>query len=162
MNNMRFDGYGYPDMNLIDNLFMQGNNNPNMNANMNMNSNMNMMVSQDLAQPYEGFIRGNLYNNLYQQYKNYRPAKLVPNNEQAELLLNVDQTSFAAHEIKLYLDIHPDDKDMINLYNQYQKLASDAIKAYEKKYGPILADSPSGTNTFSWEAYAWPWEMEEM
>ena len=51
---------------------------------------------------------------------------------------------------------------MIQLYNEYQKKASDAIKAYEKKYGPILADSPSNTNDFSWEAYAWPWEMEEM
>ena len=51
---------------------------------------------------------------------------------------------------------------MINLYNDYQKKASDAIKTYERKYGPILADSPSNTNDFSWEAYAWPWEMEEM
>ena len=30
------------------------------------------------------------------------------------------------------------------------------------RHGPILADSPSNTNDFSWEAYAWPWEMEEM
>ena len=35
--------------------------------------------------------------NLYEQYKNYRPAKLIPNNEQAELLLNVDQLTFAAY-----------------------------------------------------------------
>lgn len=160
-NNMNFNGYGYPDMNILNDLFMQDsmnfNNIPSQN---NMNSNMTM--NQDLVQPYEGYIRGNLFNNLYQQYKNYRPARLVPNNEQAELLLNVGQTSFAAHEIKLYLDIHPNDTSMIQLYNQFQKQTNDAIKAYEKKYGPILANSESAPNTFSWEAYAWPWEMEEM
>ena len=154
-NNMNFDGYGYPDMNLINNLFL-GNN-----QNNDMNQNMNMTTNQNLASPYEGFIRGNLYNNLYQQYKNYRPQRLVPNNEQAELLLNVNQTTFAAHEIRLYLDNYPNDTNMINLFNQYQKQASDAIKAYEKKYGPILQDSPSETNKFSWQAYSWPWEVEE-
>lgn len=158
-NNMNFDGYGYPDMNLLNNLIM-----PNNNVQMESQNNMNNIITtnQNLVDAYEGYIRGNLFNNLYNQYKNYRPAKLVPNNEQAELLLNVGQTTFAAHEIKLYLDIYPNDTNMINLYNQYQKQASDAIKAYEKKYGPILADSPSTTNNFSWEAYAWPWEKEEM
>lgn len=157
-NNINFDGYGYPDMSLINNLFLQGNNQNSENN----NQNINMINKQSLASQYEGFIRGNLYNNLYQQYKNYSPQRLLPNNEQAELLLNVSQTTFTAHEIRLYLDIYPNDTNMINLFNQYQKQASDAIKTYEKKYGPILQDSPSQTNNFSWEAYAWPWEMEEM
>ncbi len=158
MNNMRFDGYGYPDMNVFDQVFLQSNNNMNPAINMN-NQNMG---NQNLAQPYEGYIRGNLFNNLYQQYKNYQPARLIPNNEQAELLLNVDQITFAAHELKLYLDIHPDDKNIIRLYNNYQKMANDAINAYEKKYGPLLAHTPSKEDMFSWEAYAWPWEREEL
>lgn len=170
MNNMRFDGYGYQDMNLFNNLFMHSsnkNNNKNdinndMNSNMNQNTNMNMTTNQNLASPYEGYTRGNLYNNLYQQYKNYRPKRLVPNNEQAELLLNANQLSFAAHEIRLYLDVHPNDTNMISLYNQYQNQANEAIKTYEQKYGPILQNSLSASNTFSWEAYAWPWETEEV
>ena len=154
MNNMRFDGYGYPDMNLINNLFMSNNN-----QNLNMNNNS---MNKDLASPYEGYIKGNLYNNLYKQYKNYRPSKLAPNNEQAELLLNVNQLSFAAHEIRLYLDVYPNDTNMINLFNKYQQQANEAVKVYEQKYGPILQSSLSENNKFSWEAYAWPWEMEEM
>lgn len=157
MNNMRFDGYGYPDMNLINNMFLQSNNNMN-----NQNSNTNTGTNKDLAGPYEGYIRGNMYNNLYQQYKNYRPAKLMPNNEQAELLLNLNQLSFAAHDIRLYLDVHPNDTGMIKLYNQYQQQANNAIKTYEEKYGPILQNSLSEANKFSWEAHSWPWEMEEM
>lgn len=155
-NNMNFDGYGYQDMNLLNSIFMKSNNNQN-----HMNSNMQMQGSQDLAGPYEGYIRGNMFNNLYQQYKNYRPTKLVPNNEQGELLLNVNQLSFAAHEMRLYLDVHPNDTKMISLYNQYQQQANEAIKVYEQKYGPILQSSLSEANKFSWEAYAWPWEMEE-
>jgi len=155
-NNMNFDGYGYQDMNLLNNIFMRSNNNQN-----NMNSNMQMQVNQDLTQPYEGYIRGNMFNNLYQQYKNYRPTRLVPNNEQGELLLNVNQLSFAAHEMRLYLDVHPNDTQMISLYNQYQQQANEAIRVYEQKYGPILQSSLSDANRFSWEAYAWPWEMEE-
>jgi len=155
-NNMNFDGYGYQDMNLLNNLFMKNSNKQN-----NMNSNMQIQTNQDLAGAYEGYIRGNMFNNLYQQYKNYRPAKLVPNNEQGELLLNVNQLSFAAHEMRLYLDVHPNDTQMISLYNQYQQQANEAIRVYEQKYGPILQSSLSDANRFSWEAYAWPWEMEE-
>lgn len=146
-NNMNFNDFGYPDMNIFNNMMM-----PNQTG----------ISDRNIMPMYEGYIKGNLFNNLYDQYLNYQPSKLIPNNEQAELLLNVNQTTFAAHEVKLYLDIYPNDTGMINLYNDYQKKASDAIKTYERKYGPILADSPSNTNDFSWEAYAWPWEMEEM
>ena len=157
-NNMNFDGYGYPDMNLLGNLFMSGNNQNNNQGNINSNMNQN----KNLLEPYEAFIRGNLYNNLYQQYKNYRPARLVPNNEQAELLLNIDQLTFAAHELNLYLDIFPDNQMMIKLFNQYTEMANEAVKKYEEKYGPLTVNTQSNLDTFSWQAYSWPWEMEEM
>lgn len=163
MNNNGFNEFGYPNMNLINNMLVPNDMN-NLTNNMPDNNNLNNMINnnQKLAGPYEGFIKGNLFNNLYNQYKSYRPTRLSPNNEQAELLLNVDQTTFAAHELKLYLDVYPNDTNMINLYNEYQKIASEQIKAYERKYGPLLADSPSANNSFSWEAYSWPWETEEM
>lgn len=163
MNNNGFNEFGYPNMNLINNMLVPNDMN-NLTNNMLDNNNLNNKINnnQKLAGPYEGFIKGNLFNNLYNQYKSYRPTRLSPNNEQAELLLNVDQTTFAAHELKLYLDVYPNDTNMINLYNEYQKIASEQIKAYERKYGPLLADSPSANNSFSWEAYSWPWETEEM
>ena len=163
MNNNGFNEFGYTNMNLINNMLVPNDMN-NLTNNMPDNNNLNNKINnnQKLAGPYDGFIKGNLFNNLYNQYKSYRPTRLSPNNEQAELLLNVDQTTFAAHELKLYLDVYPNDTNMINLYNEYQKIASEQIKAYERKYGPLLADSPSANNSFSWEAYSWPWETEEM
>ena len=148
-NNLNFNNYGFPDMNVFNNTFLQP-------------SNQEVTANQNLAEAYEGFLRGNLFNNLYEQYKNYRPAKLIPNNEQAELLLNVDQLTFAAHELNLYLDIYPNDTNMIKLFNKYQEMASEAIKRYENKYGPLTLSTPSNPDTFSWQAYSWPWEMEEM
>lgn len=145
-NNSQFNNYGFPDMNTISNMFLNQNNSTN----------------QNLADAYEGFLRGNLFNNLYEQYQNYRPARLVPNNEQAELLLNVNQLNFATHELNLYLDVYPDDVNMIRLFNQYQEIASEAVKKYESKYGPLTVNSLSDPNIFSWEAYSWPWEKEEM
>ena len=139
--------YGYQDMNPHNNIFLNREN--------------QVTNNQMLAEPYDGFIKGNLFNNLYQQYKNYRPTRLIPNNEQAELLLNVDQLSFAAHELNLYLDVYPDDTNMIGLLNRYQSMADEAIKRYESKYGPLSVNTPSNNSTFSWEAYSWPWEMEE-
>ncbi|MDD6223971.1 MAG: spore coat protein CotJB [bacterium] len=151
-NNFRYDNYRYSDMNMITDLFMQSNNSQNQQINNNPN----------LAEPYEGFIRGNLFNNLYHQYRNHRPSQLVPSNEQAELLLNVDQLTFAAHELNLYLDVHPEDQNMIRLFNQYQKMANEAIERYEKKYGPLTVNTESNPDVFSWQAYSWPWEREEM
>jgi len=156
MNN-RFDfgNYNYQDMDMINEMLL--NNNVNQQPIINNN-----MKNKNLAGSYDGYIRGNLFNNLYDQYKNYRPAKLIPNNEQAELLLNVNQTTFASHDIRLYLDNNPNDREMINLFNKYQKQAQDALNEYEQRFGPINMLTESDVNMFSWAAYSWPWEMEEM
>ena len=45
----------------------------------------------DLYGPYDGFIKGILFKNLYLPYKDYEPAKLLPNNEYEEDLLNLNQ-----------------------------------------------------------------------
>lgn len=118
-------------------------------------------VGPNLYGPYEGFTKGNLFQDLYQQYKNYQPARLTPRSEQEELLLNVDQLTFAAHELNLYLDVYPDDRMMIELFNQYRTMANQAIQTYENKYGPITVNSDVLTRTpWAWESDVWPWAKE--
>lgn len=147
-NNFRYDDYRFSDMEMLN----QNQILPMQNDSTNQTAN--------LAEPYQAFVQGNLFNNLYQGYKNYRPAQIVPNNEQAELLLNVDQLCFAAHELNLYLDNYPNDQRMIQLFNKYQSMANMATQEYEKKYGPLSVTFLSEPNQFSWEAYSWPWEVE--
>lgn len=146
MNNEIYNNLPYPDMNIINEMFMNNKSNSNY----------------ELTGPYEGYLKGNMFKNLYKGYKNYNIAKLIPNNEEAEILLNLNQLSFALNDIKLYLDIHPEDKDMINIFNKYSIELKQLLNNYESKYGPIMCDTPSNDNLFSWEAYSFPWEMEEM
>ena len=118
-------------------------------------------VGPNLYGPYEGFTKGNLFRDLYQQYKNYQPARLTPRSEQEELLLNVDQLTFAAHELNLYLDVYPEDRMMIDLFNQYRTMANQAIQTYENQYGPITVNSDALTRTpWAWESDVWPWAKE--
>ena len=124
-----------------------------------MDNSNSIMMNNTLMEPFEGYIKGNLYNNLYDSYKDYKPNELIPSNEQAEMLLNINKLSFALQDIRLYLDINPNDQNMIKLFNDYQQKQENATEEYERKYGPILSDTKSQDNIFSWEEYSWPWEM---
>ena len=90
--------------------------------------------SPKLYNPYEGFIRGNLFPNLYDGYKDYKPFQINPMNEQAEMLTNIDSLGFATIDLDLYLDINPNDQNAIGLFNQYRKEKEELIKNYELKY----------------------------
>lgn len=162
--NTPFDNSNFPFTNVT-----QNNMTPlNMNTN-NMNQNfdpMHMLLPTnnnklDLATPSEAYTQGNLFNNLYVPYKNYRPMRLIPNNEQAQLLLDANQYTFAAHELRLYLDVYPTDKSLIDLFNQYISRANQAVQEYETRYGAITWNALSQPNSFSWQETPWPWEMEE-
>ena len=122
------------------------------------NTNMNNS-NQSLVTPTEGYNRGNMFANLYDQYKNYRPENLRASNEQERLFLEISRTSFAAHELNLYLDIYPNDVSMIKLFNDYREKCEQLTKEYEQKYGPLSVKSDSLNQTpFMWEKSPWPWE----
>ena len=112
-----------------------------------------------LVNPSEGYNRGNLFANLYHQYKNYRPANLRDNTEKERLFLELSRNAFAAHEVNLYLDLNPNDTSMIKLFNDYRQNANELIREYESKYGPLSVKSESLDQTpFLWEKSPWPWE----
>ncbi len=112
-----------------------------------------------LYNPYEGYLRGNLFKNLYNGYKNYQPAKLSIKNEQEEALLNIGEISFAAHDLRLYLDNFPNDKEALGLFNKYNKMEAELIKNYERRYGPIsIMSNDMKLVPFKWEQDMWPWD----
>ena len=121
-------------------------------------NNMNMN-NPNLFNPTEGFIKGNMFPNLYSGYKNYMPQRLNPRNEQEKMLYELDSISFAAHELNLYLDLHPEDQSMVTLFNDYRKKLEELTKNYESMYGPLSINSNEMENkTFSWVNTSWPWE----
>lgn len=111
-----------------------------------------------LYNPYQGFIRGNLFQSLYNGYK-VNPFDLKPVNEQAKMLTQLDSLCFAITDINLYLDVYPNDKDMIQLFNQYRTQEKILIEEYQRKYGPITLNSDANnTYPFIWIDNPWPWE----
>ena len=131
--------------------------NPNNNLNFNKCDFNGKTEPNRLYDVYNGFIRGNMFPDLYNQYRVNKPFEVEPLNEQAELLTYIDAYSFGAHDINLYLDTHPNDKAMIDLFNRYTDEKEKLIKQYEKKYGPLFV-SGATTSPWSWNNDPWPWE----
>lgn len=124
-----------------------------------MNMDMYTNKNEDLADPKTAFLRGNLFNNLYDPYKNYKYGILNPSNKKEELLYNLLMHKFALKELNLYLDNYPNNMKMINLYNEYLSEEKKLCEEYEKNYGPLTTDSRfTGDNNWKWIKSPWPWE----
>ena len=138
--------YNYP-----PNFYFDGNNLRNYQNNNYQNDN--------LFNPYEGLIRGNLFKNIYDPYKNQKPYTIKPMNNQAKMLTDIDSLEFALIDLNLYLDIYPDDKNTIALFNKYRNEQNELLNEYQNKYGPILLNSDALNNmTWMWDNNPWPWE----
>ena len=115
----------------------------------------------NIFDPYNGLIRGNMFPDLYNTYKIDYPIDIKPMNEQAEMLTYIDSLCFACTDISLYLDIYPDDKDAIELYNMYRTNLGEYMVLYQKKFGPITKTSDAlNSYPWKWNNAPWPWEVE--
>ena len=121
----------------------------------------NTSTSSNIADSQIGFKRGNLFNNLYDEYKNYKPQELKASSEREDLILQIDENRFATIELGLYLDLYPNDINALNKYNSYLKKEKELITIYESKYGPMKLSSPVQTNTWLWNNSPWPWEVQK-
>ena len=120
-------------------------------------NNMNK-VNSKLFDPYTGFISGNMFPDLYNAYRLSNPLEIEPMNEQAELLTNIDALCFACIDLNLYLDLYPEDKSAVELFNSYRVQKNNLMKEYENKYGPLVLTSDSlDAFPWSWDNSPWPW-----
>lgn len=115
-----------------------------------------------LYNPKEGFIKGNMFRNLYSQYDNYQPYDITPKNEKEKSRLEIATLTFAAHDLNLYLDLHPEDQSMFMLFQDYRNKANKLIEEYERRFGPINIMSEQMNNSFDWSTKKWPWEVENV
>ena len=111
-----------------------------------------------LFEPYQGFIRGNMFKELFRPFG--KVYEIKPMNEQAELLTYIDMLDFACIDIGLYLDIYPDNNQMINLYNQLKMEKKKIKKQYEDTYGPLTLSSMAlNVSPWAWIDNPWPWDV---
>lgn len=150
---------GYSDMNFMTN--------PNsMIGDLNYQSLMPKMQNKkneisSILESYEGFKKGNMFGNLYDQYRNYKPGDLKAISEREDMLMQLQELKFALIELGLYLDLNDNDRNAIKIFNEYQRKEKELCKMFESKYGPLTFDSMEYKNTWTWDNGPWPWEVQK-
>ena len=74
-----------------------------------------------------------------------------------ELLQKISALDFYIIDLNLYLNTHPNDRDVIERYNAVVKEARMLRDEYERMYGMLMASSPSRT-PWQWIENPWPWQ----
>ena len=108
--------------------------------------------------------------NIFQEDKNcFSPFYMSNQSIQCQPVLFDPQEAislvqmyyFVAHEINLYLDMHPHDEKMIQLYEQYIQKAKQSQDVFEKRYGPLEVQNTQNKIPFEWIQGPWPWEYQK-
>lgn len=77
----------------------------------------------------------------------------------ADDLKNVQKYMFAAYDLQLFLDTHPNDSEALKMYAEIVKKANSAREDFEKNHGPLTAFSAANdTETWQWSKNPWPWD----
>lgn len=77
----------------------------------------------NLFTPNQTLEYGNIFKKEYKSYKGYQPYKINIKNENS--ILNLIAMQDYLHDLKLYLDVYPNDNAILNEYNN-------ALKKYQK------------------------------
>ena len=111
----------------------------------------------NILSPMEGFLKGNMFQDEYEPYRNLTYFKLYPKDEKEKLFYQVIAYSFAINDLNLYLDLHPENKEVFNLFKKYVQEEKELCGEYVKKYGPLEVTETLG-NKYDWLNSPWPWE----
>jgi len=79
-------------------------------------------------------------------------------NSQMSALDHVNAVSFAAIDIALFLDTHPDNCEALEKYNYYCNLRNQAVAEYSKRFSPLTLSNACGSKKWDWVNTPWPWE----
>ncbi len=102
----------------------------------------------------KALIRGTLFPGLdlpFMGMVNQTEKPVTPKTELQVL-------GFAIQELALYLDTHPEDKEALALYREYQRLYHEGMKKYQEEYGPLNHATPADSGHYKWIDDPWPWE----
>lgn len=75
-----------------------------------------------------------------------------------ELMRKVQEKCFLAHDIMLYLDTHPDDREAFRAYQCALKEAQEAERTYEQRVMALTADGEYGRCRYDWVEEPYPWQ----
>lgn len=79
-------------------------------------------------------------------------------NQQREMLLDVQKLQFAALDIALFLDTHPNDPVALYRHKMYTDQLKTVKDAYEMEFGPMTIFSHEHADNWRYVNGPWPWE----
>ena len=104
-------------------------------------------------EPEKALARGTLFPGLDLPLGNIANGT-VPDCPVSELMA----IDFAAHDLGLYLDTHPEDTEAFDAYRDLLKLCKEARDKYVRKYGPIKQKDLIHADGYTWLNNPWPWD----
>lgn len=76
------------------------------------------------------------------------------------MMKQVQSYRFAALDLQLYLDTHPNDKKAFEMFKNIVVKAKEVVAEYQDQYGPLTADAAAMYDCYKWIEGPWPWERE--
>ena len=122
--------------------------------------NISDFESKELVDADLGFLKGNMFKNEYEPYKNYTYRKLNPTSKKEQLLFELMKLSFAINDLNLLLDINPKDSNINKIFKKYVEKYYERKLEFVKLYGPIVLED-SSNDDFDWINNPWPWDKED-
>ena len=77
------------------------------------------------------------------------------------LLWKISEASFAAKDMHLYLDTHPDDEKALAYFRKAMDSRKKLMQEYARTYGPLtIAEAADSKEMWQWVKQPFPWEKE--
>ena len=102
----------------------------------------------------KGLIKGTLYPGLELPFMGMVNQK----EKQVTLTTELQALGFAVQELALYLDTHRDDKEALEVYQEYQKMYNHCKEEFLKNHGPMNHFQEINADKYNWLNDPWPWE----
>lgn len=126
------------------------------------NNNDLIKSKKNLFTPNEAFLKGTIFKNIYEPYKNYQSGVIEVKNEQEKLMTAVQMYDVALNDIDLYLVVYPNDLDALQIRREYYEKYSRAKDEYLSKYPSFTLDYNFSTiKPFSFSLDSFPWNRKE-
>ena len=105
------------------------------------------------------FLRGNMFDNEFIPFEGMGYVTPKTNSDKDKLLFDIMKSSFAINDYNLYLDLHPNDRDILYKYQNEVKKCKNLSDQYTRLYGPLTIKD-IGYDTFKWSECSFPWEVD--
>lgn len=81
----------------------------------------------------------------------------IPSRKELLHLINI--ASFVVDDTKLFLDTHPENKEALSYFQEYNAIRTQALEDFARLYEPLTLDSITNCSDYwQWIEEPYPWQ----